>query len=674
MSQNTNQVVQLGPILLGICWLSACGAAAPATGMEVRGPGPSGDGSLHQRLQALPTASGTRFHGFMPRAVTSFGAAVSEGRLYVLGGYDGEPHAYSPAGQSGELWALDLVGESGWEPLDQIEGLQGLALVSYGGRLCRIGGMRVGESGQLRSIDEFACFDLGSRQWHTEPPLPSPRSSHDAIVVGSTVFVIGGWALDGEMQSGTFHDRMLAFDFGDPSAGWREIEVPFERRGLAVAAVDQRLVVIGGIDSERQVSSRVDIYDLASRRWERGPDYPADSFGVAAATVGNRVYASARDGVVHRLDLGEARWEPIGSLVFPRFFHRMVARSDQELLVLGGIRGMGYFPRTRHIESVAVAPRPGGSEVVITTDYPGRAKNRQGMFLHEDALYIFGGNTSLEQHDFEPHNFVSDHHRLDLPSMTWSRLTDFPFARQTIQTVVLPESNIGIAVGGFGHDGSVARTHPESFLYSFADDRWTPWAPLPVARSQFGLSLDRDRLWVFGGLDYDPTRPENDAFRHLTSILSAPVSGETPAFETASVQMRGPRRAFAGISHGGRYYVFGGMAGEFQLVTDCFSFDLTTLEWASATCPSKTRLNPQIVEVNDRFYLLGGTSSGDDGLAAERTIEVYDPATDRWSTDPRLLPLEPRHLRAFSYRGRILLFSTHDADPVAHIALMGTGS
>lgn len=674
MSRNTNQVVQLGSVLVGICWLTACGAAVPTIGMEVRRAGPSEEGALHRRLQVLPTASGTRFHGFMPRAVTSFGAAISDGRLYVLGGYDGEPHAYSEAGQSGELWALDLIEGGGWEPLDEIEGLQGLALVSYGGQLCRIGGMRVGPSGVLRSIDEFACFDVRTRQWHIQPPLPSPRSSHDAVVVGSRVFVIGGWALDGEMQSGAFHDRMLAFDFRAPSAGWREIEAPFERRGLAVAAVDQRLVVIGGIDSQRQVSPRVDIYDLGNQRWERGPDYPSDSFGVAAATVGNRVYASARDGVIHGLSFEGARWEPVGSLVFPRFFHRMVARSDRELLALGGIRGMGDFPRTQHIESVVVEPRPGGSEVVITTDYPGRAKNRQGIFLHEDALYIFGGNTSLEQHDFEPHNFVSDHFRLDLPSMTWSRLTDFPFPRQTIQTVVLPESDIGIAVGGFGHDGNSARTHPESFLYSFADDRWTAWAPLPVARSQFGLALNDDRLWVFGGLDYDPARAADDAFRHLTTILSAPASSETPAFEAASVAMRGPRRAFAGISHGGRYYVFGGMAGEFQLVTDCFSFDLRTLEWASAACPEKTRLNPQIVEVNDRFYLLGGTASGENGLEAERTIEVYDPATDRWSTDERLLPLEPRHLRAFSYRGRILLFSTHDTEPAARIALMGTGS
>jgi N-acetylneuraminic acid mutarotase len=606
----------------------------------------------------------------MPRAVTSFGATVSDGRLYVLGGYDGEPHSYTQSGQSGELWSLDLVGENGWEPLSEIEGVQGLALVAYQGRVCRIGGMHVGEPGQVRSIDEFACFDLASRQWQAGPSLPAPRSSHDAVMVGSTVFVVGGWKLEGEMQSGTFHDRMLAFDFENPGAGWREIPTPFQRRGLAVSAVDQRLIVIGGLDSGRQVSRQVDIFDIASQQWERGPDYPADSFGVAAETVGGKVYASARDGIVYGLDLGQSRWESIGSLAFPRFFHQLVARGENELLAVGGIRGMGDFPRTQHIESMAVTSRPESSEVVITTAYPGRAKNRQGMFLHEDALYIFGGNTSLEQHDFEPENFVAEHHRFDLPSMTWSRAADFPFARQTIQTVIPADSSFGIAVGGFGHDGTVARTHPESFLYSFADDRWTAWAPLPVARSQFGLALENDRVWVFGGLDYDPTRPENDAFRHLTTILNAPVSGENPAFETVPVEMRGPRRAFAGISHQGRYYVFGGMAGEFALVSDCFSFDLTTLEWAPAACPSKTRLNPQIVAVNDQFYLLGGTSSGDNGLEAERMIEVYDPAADRWSVHERQLPLEPRHLRAFAYRGRILLFSTHDAEPVARVALI----
>jgi N-acetylneuraminic acid mutarotase len=302
--------------------------------------------------------------------------------------------------------------------------------------------------------------------------------------------------------------------------------------------------------------------------------------------------------------------------------------------------------------------------------YPGRAKNRQGIFLHEDALHVFGGNTSLEQHDFEPENFVADHFRLDLPSMTWSRAADFPFARQTIQTVVLPNSSIGIAVGGFGHDGSVARTHPESFLYSFADDRWREWIPLPVARSQFGLAATNDSLWVFGGLDYDPTRLESDAFRHLTSILRAPLSEENRGFEALPVEMPGPRRAFAGILHNGRYYIFGGMAGEFQLVTDCFSLDLSSTQWSEISCPRRTRLNPQIALIGDRFYLVGGSSAGDGGIEPERTIEIYDPATDEWSVHERPLPIEPRHLRAFEYRGRLLLFSTHDREPVAHIALI----
>ncbi len=651
--------------------LGACGAASSSSS-EARPHAPPPGSVLGQRLESLPTAHGTRFHAFMPRAVTSLGATVSEGRLYVLGGYDGEPHSYTHSGQSGEFWSLDLVGDGGWESLGEIEGLQGLALVSYQGRICRIGGMRVDESGQVHSIDEFACFDLATRQWQGGPALPAPRSSHDVAIVGSTVYVVGGWKLDGEMRSGVFHDGMIAFDFEHAELGWREIPAPFQRRGLAVSASDQRLVVIGGLGANREVSRQVDIFDIESQSWSRGPDFPADTFGVAAETLGNKVYASARDGVVYGFEQGQSQWETVASLAFPRFFHQLVARGDHELLAVGGIRGMGNFPRTRHIESVSVTPQTGLGELVVTSAYPGRAKNRQGMFLHDDVLYIFGGNTSLEQHDFEPENFVADHYRLDLPSMTWSRATDFPFARQTIQTVIPQDSNVGIAVGGFGHDGTVARTHPESFLYSFEDDQWTPWASLPVARSQFGLALGNDRVWVFGGLDYDPTRPESEVFQHLTTILSAPVSGENPAFETASVEMRGPRRAFANVFHQGRYYVFGGMAGEFQLVTDCFSFDASTLEWSSISCPRKTRLNPQMVAVNDRFYLLGGTASGDDGLQAERTIEVYDPATDQWTVDERELPLEPRHLRAFEYRGRILLFSTHDAEPVARVALLET--
>jgi hypothetical protein len=37
-------------------------------------------------------------------------------------------------------------------------------------------------------------------------PLPAPRSSHDAVVLGNKLYVVGGWQLNGSTESN------LAFD------------------------------------------------------------------------------------------------------------------------------------------------------------------------------------------------------------------------------------------------------------------------------------------------------------------------------------------------------------------------------------------------------------------------------------------------------------------------------
>lgn len=649
---------------------AACGGArvepatvsdGPDTGTSAPAPGD------------LPVSTGPAFHAFLPRPVTSFGAAVAGGRLYVLGGYDGTPHAYTPAGQSGELWSVDLATGRDWRSHPGTEGLQGLALVTHGERVCRFGGMRADGSGAVRSIAEAACFDPARGAWSDLPSLPDPRSSHDAIVVGDVAYVVGGWKLEGAARGGAFHDTMLALDLAHPERGWREAEVPFARRGLGIAAIGARLIVVGGMEASGDVSRRVDVLELPTGAWSRGPDVPGDAFGVAVVGEGDRVVASGRDGAVHALPVGDAlgSWEPVGSLAFPRFFHRLVVRAPGEVLALGGIRGMTDAPRTAHIESVVLG-RDGPRTIAMELAHPGRARNRQGMFLEGDRLHAFGGNVSLEQHDFEEQHFTAEHQVLDLPSMTWSRAADYPFARQTIQTVVTDAR--GIAIGGFGHEGgdrgSAARTHPESFDYDFAADRWTARAPLPVSRSQFGLAQHGDRLWVFGGLDYDPAREGQDAFRHLTEILSGPIDG---ALERAPIEMSSPRRAFGGAVLGDRYYVVGGMAGEFELVTDCRAFDFTEARWSEIACPRAPRLNPQLVALGERLYLVGGTASGEGGLAPARSIEVYDPGTNAWSVLLEDAGIEPRHLRAFALRDRLVLFSTHSEDGLARVVMVDVG-
>lgn len=617
----------------------------------------------------------------MPTAVTSFGGASDGKYAYVVGGYFGTPHQYSREGQSKTVSRLPLDGKSDWETLGELPvGLQGLSAIAHLGKVCRFGGNQVenaaGEPAKMRSVNEAACFDVEKRVWSALPELPAGRSSHENALIGSTVYVAGGWTLDGAARSGTFASDVLALDLSSKAPQWKSIAAPFQRRAVGVAAAGKKLVVVGGIGPEGSPSRAVDVYDAVEGTWSKGPDFPADAFGVAATGVDGTVYASARDGVVRSYRPGDAAWRDVRRLAFPRFFHQLLPAGG-ELVAVGGISGMHTDGRTRPVERVGTKDQR-ASVATLTLDYPGHAKNRYAVFVHDDFVYLFGGNNSLEQHDFAITNFESEGYRLHLGSLTFEAVQPFPARRQTIQTQT--DGKQGIALGGFGHEdgagkvvGKEAVSHRDGFAYDFERDRWTARAGLPRGRTQFGLAAYGGKLWVFGGLNYDPTRKTN-AFDHVTDVLAASVSQDGSSFESLPVKMPAERRAFAGAVLGKRYYLVGGMRNEFSLVEDCQTFDFEKQVFEPLPCPSKARLSGDLVVLGERLYLVGGSVQGDGGLEASRRIEVFDPNTNRWSDLGVELPFETRHMRALAYEGHLLLVSTHMKEPRMRVTLVDPGT
>lgn len=72
--------------------------------------------------------------------VTSFGAAVAGGHLYVFGGHLGTPHKYSAELQANQLLQLDLAQPEKWEVAAEGPRRTGLAMVAHNGQLYRVGG------------------------------------------------------------------------------------------------------------------------------------------------------------------------------------------------------------------------------------------------------------------------------------------------------------------------------------------------------------------------------------------------------------------------------------------------------------------------------------------------------------------------------------------------------
>ncbi len=279
----------------------------------------------------------------IPETVTSFGAAVCQDAIYLYGGHTGEAHQYDNESQASTLWRLPLNQPSEWQSMGNGPRLQGLAMVSTGGKLYQLGGFtaknEVGEEHDLWTQDRVAAYDPTSKQWSDMPALPEPRSSFDAAVLDGQIYVVGGWTIAGDAES-QWLKTAYRLDPSADSPTWVALSPPpFQRRALSVAAHGGKIYAIGGMGAEGGPSTRVDVYDPKSNQWTAGPELngqPMDGFGSAAFAVSGRLYAATYSGLLQRLSEDGSKWEVIAKLKRDRFFHRLLPIGDNELVVLGG--------------------------------------------------------------------------------------------------------------------------------------------------------------------------------------------------------------------------------------------------------------------------------------------------------------------------------------------------
>ncbi|MCG8462458.1 MAG: PQQ-binding-like beta-propeller repeat protein, partial [Holophagales bacterium] len=371
-------------------WASAKEPAAEAAVDRASGKGPAADAA-----EAVPLPD-------LPEAIASFGAAVLEGSseaedaLYVYGGHIGRTHQHSVQNLSHHFRRLSLADPSaGWQDLGDVQGLQGLAMVPHRGRVCRVGGLDArnaqdAEQEDLHSLATVACFDADTSSWAEMPPLPDPRSSHDAVVVGDSIYVVGGWQLRGAGQEAVWHDYTAVLDLAAEEPAWVNVPQPFRRRALATATAGGLVYAFGGL-GEDGTSRDVDIYDPASGVWSKGPEVPAPegrlkAFGVSAFGVGERIYLSTADGSVHALGAGAEAWNArIGELENPRFFHRLLPHRDRLLFVAGAHRE-GHLAgletvQLRALEAAIENPPPAGAAAEARTlpPWPGFRGGGRGL-------------------------------------------------------------------------------------------------------------------------------------------------------------------------------------------------------------------------------------------------------------------------------------------------------
>ncbi|XP_026365551.2 kelch-like protein 8 isoform X1 [Ursus maritimus] len=228
------------------------------------------------------------------------GVISVEGKVYAVGGHDGNEHL-------GSMEMFDPLTNKWMMKASMNTKRRGIALASLGGPIYAIGG-----------LDDNTCFndveryDIESDQWSTVAPMNSPRGGVGSVALINHVYAVGGNDGVASLSSVERYDPHLD--------KWIEVKEMGQRRaGNGVSELHGCLYVVGGFDDNSPLSS-VERYDPRNNKWDYVAALTTPRGGVGIATVMGKIFAvgghngNAYLNTVEAFDPVLNRWELVGSV------------------------------------------------------------------------------------------------------------------------------------------------------------------------------------------------------------------------------------------------------------------------------------------------------------------------------------------------------------------------
>jgi N-acetylneuraminic acid mutarotase len=585
----------------------------------------------------------------MPNARFALAAAAGpDGRIYAIGGDNNNGivqtvDVYDPASNS---WSTAAPLPTGRDFL--------AAAAGRDGRIYAIGGISAGKSNKVEVYDPFTNI------WSTAATLPTPRFALAAAAgPDGRIYAIGGRELSAKGNEVEVYDpvsnswstaapmptprwdlaavagpdgRIYAIGGQGLSAEGNEVEVydpasnswstaapmPTPRFNLAAAVgPDGRIYAIGGLDRSSADVNTVEVYDPATNRWSTAAPMPTYRSSLAAVTgQGGRIYAIG----------GAYGGAPFGTLAFlstqpVHVLHGSLTAGTINLVLTQGAPFSGAvvaFQSSNTLEQAA------DFTAVIhwgdgTPDSSGTVRGAAGLFT------VRGSHTFAQAGTYRVLVDITDPAGIHVTAggaLAWSSYPSMPTALGGSAAAAGRDDRI-YALGGLNSSGAdvptVQVTDPATGLWSVA-------APMPTARDSLAAVTGADgSIYALGGYFFSS---QTGLLELNTAEVYTPATDSWfPAAPMPTA--RGELAAAAGPD--GRIYAIGGRG------TDITTVEVKTVEvydpaansWSTAAPMPTARIGLAAVAGQDgRIYAIGGyNTSGYLG-----TVEVYDTVRDSWST------------------------------------------
>ncbi len=239
----------------------------------------------------------------MPTPRSNAGAAVVDGKIYVVGGLAATDRRMESNKILKVVEVYDPQTDTWESKQDMSEPRLSFGIGVVDRKIYVMGGANFFEN-QWR-LDHVEVYNPDTDVWHNRPSLLTRRDGFETAVVEDSIYVIGGRGWPSIAQNGPY---LATIDVYEPGNRWRKkTDLPSLRYGFSTVVVGDEIYLIGGLESAAfdQHVKTVESYHPKAEMWRIRKPMPIGNTPFGVATVNQKIYilGSEREGGQLSLDV-----------------------------------------------------------------------------------------------------------------------------------------------------------------------------------------------------------------------------------------------------------------------------------------------------------------------------------------------------------------------------------